>query len=562
MKANHQLHYRLHSWCGIVLGGMLYLLCFSGTVAVYKDELVQWCNPSLPAGDSSSALSYNERFAKLKTQLPEDDLPRRLTLPSGAYGVHELRSAGGIRVVAGAQGEPVAERNVQLADFFVNLHTRIFLAHEGRWLIGVAGFGLLGSLLSGLLTHRRLLSNPLRQKPSSRQRLVSWHKLMGVAGLPAYLIFALTGIWLGLYGVIIPASGYLQNRFAGSRQTSVETVATESSTQWQVGPEDRSLDGLLAHTSSLIPGFEPVFIDWAPQKKNEPATVAVRGNLPGSLIQRHRVGVTYHAEQGTVLAVHAPGFLLWQQRLHDSMMPLHVGDWGGQLIKLIYFTFGSLSTVLCFSGLWAWADRRSRQAAWASGPANWPRHIVIGVVGTGSLCIVLVPLLVRLGVTGDLQSHFLWMWFAAAIGYLCLSRIAGRSSSFQKTAAVPSLRQWSQSLPKGTVAFFIHAIVTTGWGYTQYLTSRAANDASLQELASWWMLTGLTCLLATVVGCFYARTATVLRAVAVLSLVIAAAQGVMAAALLLSLLGICIVSRIRMNDGHAETVARLASCEK
>ena len=37
----------LHSWAGIVTGLLLFIVCFSGAVVVFKNEIDLWANPSL-----------------------------------------------------------------------------------------------------------------------------------------------------------------------------------------------------------------------------------------------------------------------------------------------------------------------------------------------------------------------------------------------------------------------------------------------------------------------------------------------------------------------------------
>ncbi len=505
MIADHRLHYRFHSWCGIVLGVMLYLLCFSGTVAVYKDELVAWSNPPLQGDEESGRPAYDEIFGALAAGLPANDPPRRLTVPRGAYGAYELRSAGGARVLRDAKGVSIPERDIRLAEFFVNLHTRIFLGHEGRWVVGLAGFGFLASLLTGLLVHRRLLMSPLKPRASFRQHLIVWHKLAGVFGGPASLMLAVTGMWLGLYVLIIPAGGHLRSLYVDEEKPDGTRMTATASAPAPTGEShELLLNDLVAQTVARIPGFELVFIDLTPGKSHTPGTVSVRGDLPWSIIQRHRVGITFDASDGTIMSVHAPHQMRWYQRLHDAMMPLHVGDWGGPSIKLVYFLFGSVASWLCLSGLCAWADRRSRQAGWMGGPSYWPWHIMIGIAGTGSACIVLVPVLTKLGIVHEPESHFMQMWVATGIGYLVLASLwmprPVPEASLSKHI-VPTFR----TLPWNTIALVTHALMVTAWGYAQYTAARSGHDSALQGLAACWLLTGFGCLIAGAVGLSYPR---------------------------------------------------------
>ncbi|MGC3971413.1 MAG: PepSY-associated TM helix domain-containing protein [Pirellulales bacterium] len=169
----------------------------------------------------------------------------------------------------------------------------------------------------------------------------------------------------------------------------------------------------------MIPGFQPVFVDWPKAKPGRaPETLDLRGNLPWEFVQRHRVGVKFNIADGRVLAIHAPPHVGPGQRVHDSMMPLHFGDWGGLGIKTFYFVLGLLAAGLCFSGLWAWADRRSRQSGMTSGPSNWPRHVVFSICITGSLAIVAIPILAVGGIHKNLELIFFAAWAGLLFTYL------------------------------------------------------------------------------------------------------------------------------------------------
>ncbi|GIW88208.1 MAG: iron-regulated membrane protein [Isosphaeraceae bacterium] len=409
MKFTRRTFFLVHSFGGVTLGVMLYMLCFSGAVAVYKDELVLWANsPAAEHRESSQStpVDIDALFKTLKARLPEREVPRRLTLPRGASGVFELRTRGGKRVWADASGLPVEGHSVALADFIVNLHTRIFLGHEGRWIVGIAGFGLLASMLSGLVIHRRLITKPFQQGAPLRLQLVAGHKFVGMVGLPGFLTLTLTGIWLGLYTLVAPRIEHLWS----ANPPGLEARLAEIPGVVPRAPGDLPLGAILDRAAELISGFEPIFVDWPPTDDRAAGTVDVRGNLPFSLVQRHRVGVDFRLADGSVKAIHAPGWMTAGKRVHDAMMPLHVGDWGAQGIKLLYFLFGLLASGLCLSGILAWADRRRRQPGLFGKASPWPWRLIVSSTGAGSLAILAMPVLARLGFQHDLNVRFLQLW--------------------------------------------------------------------------------------------------------------------------------------------------------
>ncbi|MGE8457623.1 MAG: PepSY domain-containing protein, partial [Pseudomonas alloputida] len=47
----------------------------------------------------------------------------------------------------------------------------------------------------------------------------------------------------------------------------------------------------------------------------------------------------------------------------ESMRPLHTGDFGGLPIKLVWFFFGLVLTLMVFSGLLIWTKRTAQATA-------------------------------------------------------------------------------------------------------------------------------------------------------------------------------------------------------
>jgi len=57
--------------------------------------------------------------------------------------------------------------------------------------------------------------------------------------------------------------------------------------------------------------------------------------------------------------------LSWIEVITGSMRPLHTGDFVGLSLKLVYFFFGILLTMMVFSGMMIWTRRTFRETATA-----------------------------------------------------------------------------------------------------------------------------------------------------------------------------------------------------
>lgn len=399
-------HYMLHTWCGIVLGLFLFLLCFSGALAVYKDDLSQWSERTAASRSGDCRIGVDAAFSSLRERAGSAEI-RRLSLPQGGNGYYLLRLKDGSRIALDRCGEETSAGAALLADFFVNLHTRLFFGHEGRWLVGVAGLGMLASLVSGLLFYPKLWRAFFTQRWSRSLRLAlsDLHKTVAVWALPFHLLITLTGIWLGLYGLIIPAAQFI-------RAPEAPPVKMKTAGRPAAPPPARetppALGALLERAQTAVPGLQPLFVDF------KEGMVEVRGNLPGHLVQRHRAGVDFEGGSGAPLMVHDPRRQALPGRLHDMMMPLHFGDWGGDMLKAVYLLLGIAGAALALSGVAVWAEKRVRHAGLFGGPALWPGRLLAGVGGGGAVAVLAMPLVAKVdavaGFEGDLGIYFALLW--------------------------------------------------------------------------------------------------------------------------------------------------------
>jgi len=362
--------HQAHVWLGLAAGFVLLLLCLSGSLSVFRVEIGQWAAGGAPAADAACALDADAALAVLRARLDPKAAIRRLSLPELTGGHLELRMDNGKRAQADVCGQAVHGARVQVADFLVNLHTRLFMAKPGRWIVGVLGALMLLSVMTGLLAHRKLLTQwfTLRRGRSTRLALSDGHKLLGLWLLPFHVLTAGTGAWLGL-STLLPAP----------EAKGVQAVAR--------APYERpsGLQAMLVEARGKLAGLEPVFIDFFPER----GQVSVRGNLPGHLVQRYSAEVLFDGHTGALLGVHDPRTLEGGAWWRQAMMPLHLGDWAGVSLRGVYAVLGLGSAALVWIGLWLWADRRRNVAGLAMRRGKGAMRLLHSMTGALSLaCVV------------------------------------------------------------------------------------------------------------------------------------------------------------------------------
>ncbi|MBN8749039.1 PepSY-associated TM helix [Xylophilus ampelinus] len=353
--------FTIHSWAGIVTGLLLFVVCFSGAVVVFKNEIDRWANPSLAALPraqvplSLDTLLRNVRDAYPRAQVEAIALPDAVT-PShfvylrepGAAGMQPERFKVAVR---SDDGRVVGRVDSQFGQFLRMLH--VFLFVGPRWIVGFLGVAMLVLIATGFVIHRKILAElfTLRWGRSLRVVMSDLHKAAGIWGLGFHIVIALTGAWLGLAPVFERAAQSLQARPEAAVKAPTGAAAM------------RSLDELRATAVAAVPGLAPrrlVLQRWG----RADAQAIFGGELAGHLASTTRV--TLDGASGQVRQVLDPRRAGLLTQIDALMEPLHFGDFGGLPLKWLYFFLGLTPAFMSLSGTLIWLDgRRQRGAAGA-----------------------------------------------------------------------------------------------------------------------------------------------------------------------------------------------------
>lgn len=233
----------VHTWFGLVLGFVLMVCFFFGSLSVFDREIDRWAIPEtrFPAQPMPS---YDEMLAQAFTHLRAHPdalaaaagrvhgaIPHPDTLPLTslyAYTTHRdpVVSIGGeftlpnkpknasvdhdhVRgwaTVDPRTGTLLPEGQWKVgSEFFYPLHYSLHLEwHDlGYWIVGLAALIMMAALVSGVVIHRRIFREFFTFRPRQRTQrsVLDLHNLTGVVALPFHFFFALTGlvIFAGIY---------------------------------------------------------------------------------------------------------------------------------------------------------------------------------------------------------------------------------------------------------------------------------------------------------------------------------------------------------------------------
>lgn len=351
-----------HSALGLALSALIYLVCLSGTLAVFAQELQRWEQPSGPVVERVAAAAVDDGFTAIRgkaprlaketvsIELPTAALPR-LTLSAGGH-----EGVGGEKWLADAAGRPIAKVRRPATDFIVGLHTGLNLPEEsGRMLVGLVGVALLALLLSGVFAHPRMFKDAftLRRGGSRRLQQADLHNRLGTWGLPFYVTVTLTGVILGLFFVIF--AGLAATAYKGDFSRALGDMGFE------LGPNRHQsvaamppLSPMLAVVRAMAPkaSIQAVSIEHAGTSVQK---ITVTAHAPGELSASQRF--VFDAKGGLVDAPNSGRDTIGRQILF-ALQPLHFGWFGGIAVKVAYGLLGLALCIVTSSGVTIWLARR------------------------------------------------------------------------------------------------------------------------------------------------------------------------------------------------------------
>src|SRR5690606_1167627 len=148
----------LHTWSGLLVGWLLFVIFVGGTIACFDAELDDWMRPALHATAAPQTPRFDAAFALSRQQAPDahvwwahrgDSRDRALE----SYWVLDDGTEGQVALDPGT-GEPVP--GTAGGEFFFTLHYNLHAGLPGMYLVGLAGMLMLVALIAGVLIHKRI----------------------------------------------------------------------------------------------------------------------------------------------------------------------------------------------------------------------------------------------------------------------------------------------------------------------------------------------------------------------------------------------------------------------
>lgn len=393
----------LHRWLGVGLGLWFALVGLTGALLVWRDDVDALLNPAwFHARSTGPTLDADQvaELARLRHALGRAERIRPPAEPGAVYRL-QLRAAPG-RVEVGrleafiepASGDLLGVRSLERLSLapahamrvLYEFHRNILLGEPGSNFVGIAGFLLMGSAITGAVL----------AWPRQWRRLARWRALFAVSWRAnvTRVLFDLHragGVLIALVLLLTTATGatlvYLNYvRDVVGRVSRVEPIPVLPFRPGKEDEEPLTLAQLSARVMAAFPGQRIAEI-----RLSDRGLTGVLFQLRGTA-DVHALGDTIawlHPVSGEVLAERSDRTRSAGETFMHWLLPLHVGSALGTPGLVLMCAAGIAPLLLVGSGMWVWWRKRpgerlareraaSRTSAGAKRPAQGDRSTATG----------------------------------------------------------------------------------------------------------------------------------------------------------------------------------------
>ena len=364
---------KIHLWLSVPLGLIIAIICFTGALLVFEEQVTQLANRHLyyVENPGSQPLSVGTLVEKVESQLTKGATITGVTIypqPDRSYQVNLSAPKGAAVYIDPYTGEVLGQS--QRTPFF----RTVFMLH--RWLLdsqpadGGIFWGKRITGISTLLFVILLLSGIVIWWPRSRKGLKNgrqialrkgkarfWHDLHAAGGiyvLLLVLVMALTGLtW---------SFDWYKNAFY--TLFGVETTAPAKGPAHKEKSPQGPQPGTTAEAATPATPFacwQQVYDQLAAENPDRlkieitDGTASVSNNRYGNIRGTDRY--TFDPQSGQITGASLYKDTGNSGKIRGWIYSVHTGAWGGNLTRIIWFLAALLGATLPLTGYYLWIKR-------------------------------------------------------------------------------------------------------------------------------------------------------------------------------------------------------------
>ncbi|HWU98501.1 MAG TPA: PepSY-associated TM helix domain-containing protein [Oxalicibacterium sp.] len=366
----------LHTWSGLLVCWVLFLVFAGGTASYFRDEISLWMKPELhatiaanvtPTRAAENALRALQQKAPDATRwfvtLPDDRAPtmRIAWQPPKAPGEKAARFQN--EILDSATGEKMATvRETRGGEFLYRLHYDLHYmpALWARWIVGFCAMFMLVAIISGVITHKRIFKDffTFRRKKGQRSWLDA-HNALAVLALPYHLMITYTGL-ITLMFLYMPA-GY-QAVYNGDQKALIADVFPSS--------KETPAAGKPASLTAIAPLLAQAAQHWNGGQADR-ITVNHPGDANATIVVTRqyekrlsylRPSMRFNGVNGALISSSGDE-VNGAAETRGVLYGLHMGHFSNPLLRMLFFICGLAGCAMVATGALLWAVKKRQNYA-------------------------------------------------------------------------------------------------------------------------------------------------------------------------------------------------------
>lgn len=362
MNLKKRTLFQIHSWIGIKLSILFFIVCFSGTLATLSNEMDWLFYPGLRASAEGERVGYNQLAQAVQKAFPDGDLTYWVMGDEPYLNDIVYVNEEGQRhyvFVDPIKGQVTGSTTVTFQRFFRDFHYYLFMPFNqiGYFIVLVFAFFLLVSMATPLFFYKKWW-NKLFELKSGKGMLVlfrSLHRVVGLWTVPFALLISITGIWYFIERTNMGNVSDISNPPAPTLGERAHSFTDASSITYQL-----DYDQAARLAKEEIPGLK---IGGIVPGSDVTRPIYIRGKSHVPLVRKRANRVYVDPLTHEVVGIQKAEEIPTTMYLNDIADPIHFGNWGGLTTKIIWFFGGLAISGLILSGIWIALKRQAKKMA-------------------------------------------------------------------------------------------------------------------------------------------------------------------------------------------------------
>ena len=350
----------LHKWSSLVCTAFMLLLCVTGLPLIFSHEINHWLGkevepPLMPHNTAAASMDnvlasakalYPERVVQFVFRDIDEDNAWTISLGKTATSEDDTKFVTVDARTANVLQEPKFDEGFMHVMY--QLHVDLFAGLPGMLFLGLMGVFLLVAIVSGVVLYapfmRRLNFGEIRHDRSEKLKRLDVHNFLGMVTLCWFFVVGLTGVINAWSDLVIKYWQYDQ-------MTQMIAPYKNLPAPMQLG----SLQAAVNVAQQTEPAMRLGFIAFPGTDFSSPHHYGMfmRGSSP--VTKRLFKPVLIDAKTAQLTDSRE---LPWYLTALLISQPLHFGDYGGLLLKMIWLVLDVLSIVVLWTGLKLWWKKR------------------------------------------------------------------------------------------------------------------------------------------------------------------------------------------------------------